>query len=76
MIAPDVGTPWIESFQPTMRASASIPASVCAIEVYVPMHATPVETLLNPCAWAPTIAWSMPPARPSKIWPYWSTRKL
>jgi hypothetical protein len=33
------------------------------------MQATPVDTLLKPCACAPTIAWSIPPARPSKIWP-------
>ena len=35
-----------------------------------------METLLYPCAWAPTMARSMPPARPSKICPYRSTRKL
>jgi len=29
------------------------------------MAATPVETLLKPCVWAPITGLSMPPARPS-----------
>ena len=39
--APSTGTPCSESFQPMSRASASIPASVWATDVYVPMQATP-----------------------------------
>ena len=76
MTVPCAGTPWSESFQPIRRAIASIAATGGATAVNVPMHATPVETLLKPWAWAPTIGRSIPPARPSKIWPYWSTRKL
>ena len=53
-----------------MRPSASIPATASGTSVNVPSDATPVETLLKPCACAPTIALSIPPARPSKIWPY------
>jgi hypothetical protein len=37
--------------------------------VKLPMVATPVPPVLNPWAWAPTTAWVMPPARPSKTWP-------
>jgi hypothetical protein len=37
--------------------------------VKVPTQAMPVETLFQPCAWAPITAASMPPARPSKITP-------
>ena len=73
---PCTGTPCSESFQAIRRASAFMPASVCATVMKPPMQDTPVETLLKPCACAPTISLSMSPARPSKIWPYLSTRKL
>ena len=51
-----------------------MPSGVWAIEVKSPRQAMPVDVLFQPWACAPTTAWSMPPARPSKIWPYLSTR--
>ena len=51
-----------------------MPSGVWAIEVKSPRQAMPVDVLFQPWAWAPTTAWSTPPARPSKICPYWSTR--
>src|SRR5689334_19281514 len=51
---PLVGTPCTDSFQPISRASASMPAGVCATDVNVPRQATPVELLFHPCACAPT----------------------
>ena len=41
-----------------------------------PMIEIPVEMLLKPCACAPITGRSTPPARPSKIVPKRSTRKL
>jgi hypothetical protein len=73
---PSVGIACSESFQPIRRASASIPAGDCMTSVNVPRQAMPVDTLLYPCAWAPTTARSTPPARPSNTWPWMSTRKL
>jgi hypothetical protein len=71
---PSVGTAWTPSFHAIRRAIASSPSGVWATAVKSPRLAMPVETLFQPCACAPTTAWSMPPARPSKICPYLSTR--
>src|SRR5262245_50365875 len=56
--------------------NAARAAGVIEFESYVPISATPTEPWLNPCACAPTTLRSTPPQRPSKIWPYLSTRKL
>ena len=66
---PVAGTPWSVIFQASTRASAPMPARVCEVVSKVPMLAMPVETVLKPFTCAPTTARSMPPARPSKIWP-------
>ena len=41
-----------------------------------PSTTTPNVPVLNPRAWAPTTAFSTPPARPSQMRPNWSTAKL
>ena len=76
MTVPWVGTPWIDSFQPSSEAMALNASGVTSVEVWVPTDATPVETEFQPWAWAPITARSMPPARPSNTWPKRSTRKL
>jgi hypothetical protein len=62
---PPVGAPWIGSFQRISRAIASRASFDCGTSSNVPTLAMPVDTELKPCACAPTIGWSTPPARPS-----------
>ncbi len=70
------------SFQPMTRAAASSAAWVGAAEVgeapgwYWPRNDTPTLPVLNPWAWPPTMAFVMPPERPSQTRPKRSTMKL
>ena len=62
--------------QAMILISAARAAGEIEAESYLPISATPDEPVLKPCACAPTTFLSTPPQRPSKIWPYLSTRKL
>jgi len=57
------------SFQRIRRAIELSVALDWRTRVWSPRLAIPVVCELNPCAWAPITARSMPPARPSQIFP-------
>jgi hypothetical protein len=66
----------MSSLQASRFASAVCAATGGGASEYVPITATPTEPVLKPSAWAPITFFSTPPNRPSKTWPYRSTRKL
>ena len=75
---PVAGMPWTANFQATRSSAAAFIAEVGAVVEKVPIRDTPtVSWLTGPlpeCAARTPLR--MPPARPSKIWPYLSIRKL
>jgi hypothetical protein len=72
------GTPAKAKRQLISFATASLVAWVGALVSNVPIIETPIVYVLTAALpeWAARTARSMPPLRPSKIWPYLSTRKL
>ena len=71
------GSTWCRAnFQASSSSSAVRAAAGSGVDWKFPMTATPTAPELNPPAWAPITARSTPPWRPSKTWPYLSTRKL
>ena len=75
---PIVGTPPVPKRQPMRRTTASLVASVGADVENVPIIDTPIAYVLTAALpeCAARTCLSTPPLRPSKIWPYLSTRKL
>jgi hypothetical protein len=68
--------PAADSRQAASWATASRAAAEGATVSYVPISEMPTVPVLNPPACEPITARVTPPARPSQIRPYLSTRKL
>ena len=67
---------WIENFHAMSWLSDSVRAAGTAAVEKSPIAAIPIVRLLNPPVWTPMTVLAIPPARPSKMRPNRSTRKL
>ncbi len=67
---------WTENFQAMSWLMASTIASGAPVVAKLPIADTPIVRLLKPPVCTPTTVLVTPPARPSKVRPNRSTRKL